>query len=58
MADWFRPQHIILQRQTAFREIGMKESYLILFNGWLIMEGVLTKETHLNEYFLRNDFLE
>lgn len=58
MADWFRPQHIIWQRQTAFKKMGMKESYLILFNGWLTMEGVLTKEIRSNEHFLTNEFLE
>lgn len=58
MENWFRPQHIIWQRQMAFTKMGMKESYLILFNGWLTMDGVLVKETRLHEYFLSNDFLE
>lgn len=58
MADWFRPQHIIWQRQMAFKKMGMRESYLILFNGWLTMEGVFTNETYFNEHFLTNKFLK
>ncbi|KKL28247.1 hypothetical protein LCGC14_2377070 [marine sediment metagenome] len=58
MADWFHEQHIIWQRLRVFKKMGMRESYLILFNGWLTMEGVLTKETYFNEHFLTNDFLK
>lgn len=58
MADWFRKQKIVWQRHQKFQTAGMRESYLILYNGWLIMDGVLTKEISFNEHFLTSDFLE
>jgi len=58
MADWFHEQHTVWKRHKVFKKMGMRESYLILFNGWLTMEGVLTEGTYFNKFFLTNDFLE
>lgn len=54
------PQFQIWKRYEKFRKLGMKESYLILYNGWLLMDDVLTitKEVYFNEYYLTGDFLE
>lgn len=51
-------QFKVWKRYENFRKLGMRESYMILFNGWLLMDNVLTKETYFNELFLTNDFLE
>ncbi len=51
-------QFIVWKRYEKFRKLGMRESYIILFNGWLTIDNVLTNKTYFNEYFLTNDFLE
>lgn len=57
MVDWFSPQHIVWKRQIAFKKMGMKESYMILYNGWLTMDNVVTSKAYFNEHFLTNEFL-
>ena len=51
-------QFKVWKRYEKFRKLGMRESYLILFNGWLLMDNVIVKETYFNEHFLTNNFLE
>lgn len=55
-------QFIVWQRYVWFKRMGMKESYMILFNGWLIMDYVLANRSrHIREvskFFLSNEFLE
>ncbi len=48
-------QYIVWQRYTQFQKMGMKESYVILFNGWLIMDYVFEE---VSDFFLTNKFLE
>jgi len=51
-------QFKVWKRYEKFRKLGMRESYLVLYNGWLIMDNVLNKETYFNEYYLTGNFLE
>lgn len=53
-----RDQLEVWKRFEKFRRLGMRESYLILYNSWLVMDYVLMEETYFNEYFLTSDFLE
>lgn len=57
----FHKQHRVWERYMDFQKIGMKESFLILYNGWLIMDHVLanrSSEQGIGNFFLTNEFLE
>lgn len=58
MTKFAGDQFEVWKRYEKFRKLGMKESYLFLYNGWLTIDNVLTKETYFNEYYLTGDFLE
>ena len=60
MSAEFYSQHAVWERYMSFQKAGMKESFLILFNGWLIMNYVLANghKQEINDFFLTNDFLE
>lgn len=55
-------QFIVWQRYRLFQQMGMRESYIILYNGWLVMDYVLANSNHykgnLSKIFLTDAFLE
>ena len=53
-------QFIVWQRYRRFQQMGMRESYIILYNGWLIMDYVLAHKHRkkISDFFLTGDFLE
>jgi len=60
MNEDFHEQNRVWQRYIYFDQIGMKESFLILYNGWLVMDYILagrTDEQHIDD-FLTDDFLD
>jgi len=60
MSAEFYSQHAVWERYMNFEKAGMRESFLILFNGWLIMDYVLANDhqQEISDFFLTNDFLE
>ena len=60
MATEFYSQHAVWERYMDFEKLGMRESFLILFNGWVTMDGVLDDKRgqKISDFLLTDNFLE
>lgn len=58
MANDFVEQLNVWSRYNEFKKMGMYESYLILFNGWLTMDCIFIRSAVGKKTYLRDDFLE
>jgi len=51
-------QYRIWKKSKIFERLGMKESCLIVFNGWRILIFEELPDQHPGGEYLTNDFLE